>query len=40
MSVPDTPTLDNKSVPELRNLTITHVNWNSWNTLGLTLNDG
>ena len=38
--IPDTTTLEDKSLQELRDLAITQVDWNYCTKLGFTLNDG
>ena len=39
MGVPDMPTLENKNVLELRNLTVTQIKWSKPDALSLTLSD-
>ena len=39
MGVPDMPTLENKNVSELRNLTVTQIKWSKPDALSLTLSD-
>ena len=40
MSAPDMPSLANMSVKNLRNLTITQVEWNNYYSIAFTLSDG